>query len=74
MVATDGQTVTVTGHLPNGQLRMRGLDACSYRCAAAVNGIETVGRQVVRHTAGAAYTRDDSYLVRLNAYLCHGFL
>ena len=74
MVGTDGEAVAVTRGLPNGQFGVAGLHAGSYSTATTVDGVETVGIQVVRHTARAA---DTGYYYRLmgrNAYLGHGFL
>ena len=74
MVASDSETVTVTGHLPDGQLGMACLHAGSDRAAAAVDGIETVGVEVVGHAAGTADTGNDCHLVGRDTYLRHGFL
>ena len=74
MVSSDSQTVAISAHLPNGEFRMRGLHAGSYRAAAAVDGIESVGIEVMRHAAGTTDAGDDCHFVRRDTYLRHGFL
>jgi hypothetical protein len=74
MIASDSQTVAIAGHLPDGQLRMACLHARSNRTTAAVDGIETVGVEIVGHTAGTADTGNDCHLVGRDTYLRHGFL
>ena len=74
VVGTDSEAVTVTRGLPNGQLGVTRLNAGSYRTATTVDRVETVGVQVVRHTARAADTRDHHRLVGRNTYFGHRFL
>ena len=74
MVSTDCEAVSVSAHLPNSQFRMRSLDAGRYRSASSVDRIETVGIEIVRHTAGTSDTGDDRYLMRRDTYLRHRFL
>ena len=45
------ETVSITGHLPNGYFRMGSLDAGSYSTATTVNGVKTIGVEVMRHSA-----------------------
>ena len=51
MVAADSEAVAVTGHLPNAEFGMRGLDTSGDSSSTAVDSVESVGCQVVRHTA-----------------------
>ena len=74
MVSSDSEAVAVAGHLPNGQFGMACLHAGSDRTATTLNGIETVGIEIVRHSAGTTNTGDDCHLVGRDSYLRHGFL
>ena len=51
MVSADSETVTVAGHLPDGQFRMARLHTRSNGSTAAMNSIETVRIEIMRHTA-----------------------
>ena len=74
MVTTDSEAVAITGHLPNSNLRMSGLHAGSDSGTTTVNRIEAIGREVVRHTAGATDTGNNGNLMRWDANLSHSFL
>ena len=74
VVTTNRHTVTVARHLPYGEFWMTSLDTCSNGTATTVDGVETIGIQVVRHTARTTDTRDHGYLMSRDTNLCHGFL
>ena len=56
VIATDGQSVTVTADLPNCQFAVGHLAAGSYGCRTSVNGVHAVGGHVMGQTAGATDT------------------
>ena len=74
MVSSDSQTVSITTHLPNRQFRMTRFQTRSNGSSTTVNGVKTVCIEIMRHTATAADTGDNSNLMRRNTYLCHRFL
>lgn len=74
VVSADSQAIAIARHLPNGQFRMARLDARSDRATASVYGVESVGVQVVGHTATATDTRYHSHLMGRYADLGHRFL
>ena len=74
VVTTDSKAVAIARHLPYTQFGVTGLNACSDSATATVNSIETVGVQIVRHTARTADTRYYYSLVSWYTHLCHRFL
>lgn len=74
MVTTDSEAVAIARHLPNIELRMASFDARSNSTTTTVDSVETVGVEVVWHTAGTTDTRDDYCLVSRDTHLRHGLL
>ena len=48
MVSADGQSVTVTAHLPDAEFRIGHLHTCGDGRGAAVDAVEPVGVHIVR--------------------------
>ena len=74
VVTTNSEAVAIACHLPYTQLWVASLNARSDSATATVNGIESVGVQIVRHTARTADTGYYYCLVSRYADLSHGFL
>ena len=74
VVAADRQTVAVAGYDPDVELRIGKLDSGGNRRRAAVDRVESVTRDVIGKTGGAADTRDEHGFFRGCADLGQGLL
>ena len=74
VVTTDSQTVAVARYLPDGEVGVSDLGACSDGSGTTVNGIHAVSSHVVGQTAGTTDTRDDCDVLRGYANLGHSLM
>ena len=74
MISTNSEAVAVASHLPYAEFWMAGFNTCGDSSTTSMYSVETVGVQVVRHTARTSNTRNHYCLMRWNPHLCHCFL
>ena len=51
MISTNSEAVAVASHLPYAEFWMAGFNTCGDSSTTSVYGVETIGVQVVRHSA-----------------------
>ena len=71
VIASDGQSVTVSAHLPYCEFRIGHLTSGGNGGCTSVDGVHSVCGHVMRQTAGASYTRDDGCIPWCHAYFSH---
>ena len=74
VVTTNCQTVTVTGNLPDSQIRISYFGSCCNSGCTSVDGVETVCIYIIRQTGRTTDTRYYGNIVRSCSQFGHGFV
>ena len=71
VVTTDSQTVTVTGNLPDSQIRISHFGTCCNGSGTSVDGMEAIRIYIIRQTGRATDTGNYGDIVRSYSQFGH---